>query len=232
MPTSTFDMNTIAGRAAYAANMAAKVATPEYAVPDTLINEVQEANAELQAAVADANDPAKRTSSSIALRDQRLRDFRRLASRVVSIVRGNAELDDKQLEDLGVQPIKTRRKEIPAPTEAPVLTAYLERGNIVVKLRRVAEGRGKPENAKMATVFRHVGPTPPEAWLPGMTVTKTTLSFPIPASQSGETLWICAFWQNATGASGPTSRPVSVSLPATQARPIEQEQATPMRIAA
>jgi hypothetical protein len=102
----------------------------------------------------------------------------------------------------------------------------------VIKLRRTERGRGKPANATMATLFRHVGPTPPAAWLPGTTLTRTKLTMPIPASQSGDTLWISAFWQNARGESGPTSRPISVMLPATLARPSEGEEVSPLQIAA
>jgi hypothetical protein len=100
MSSSILDNRNVAGRVASAANMAAKVGWADYGVPE---------------APAVANDPAQRTSSNIALRDQRLREFRALASRVVGIVRGNPDLDDKQLEDLGVRLIRTRRKIVPAP---------------------------------------------------------------------------------------------------------------------
>jgi hypothetical protein len=224
--------STIAGRVAYAANMAALVSDPVYGLPDGLIKEVQEVNTELQAAAQAAETPATRTTPAIAYRNQLISRFLKLASRVTSIARANGDLNEKQLEDLDVQPIATKRKEIPAPFEAPVVTAYLERDEVIVKLRRSVQVRGKAENATMASVFFYVEPTAPEAWQPGMTTTRTKIALPIPTSESGDTLWICAFWQHARGASGPTCRPLSINLPKAQVRPVEQQDVAPMRIAA
>ena len=236
MAASTSFPTTVAGQVAFAANMADKASLPAYELPLPLVAEVEVAAGQLQAAATAAANPDTRTKSAIALRDQRIREFRTLAGRVVKVVRANPALTAGQLEDLGVKPLAVRRKQIPAPTVSPVVTISRVDGRTVhMELRRDARGRGKPKDVAGAVVFTHVGPTAPTSsaeWTFAGSTTRTTFDLAFGPSETGDTVWITAFWQNARDVSGPASQPISVRLPAGGAMPQEMEDAEPMKIAA
>ncbi|MEM1010629.1 MAG: hypothetical protein AAGI46_00245 [Planctomycetota bacterium] len=236
MPDSAILPSTIAGKLSFAANMALRIADPVYAASDVLIAEVEQANTDLQAAATLAEQPLTRTKSNIADRNQKLEDFGKIAGRVVSILRGNPDLTDKQLEDIGVRPIATKRKSIPAPSEAPVFTNLRVDGRTIYgELRREARGRGKPADVTGAILFTATGPIAPmgmDGWTFAQSTTKTKFTLTMPPSETETVVWVSAFWQNAKDESGPASEPVSVKLASGGALPAENEERSPMRIAA
>ncbi len=176
-----------------------------------------------------------RTSVSIKDRNQKLAEMKRLAGFVVKAAEANPDLTDGQRESLGLRPIESARKVIPAPKDAPFVKVLQTDGRTVYgELRQATSRRGKPADVAGATIFTHVGPTAPMAneWTFAISTTKTSFELPFGPSATGDTVWISAFWQNAKDESGPSSHPTSVNLPAGGALPREKEQSTPMRIAA
>ncbi|MEM7806680.1 MAG: hypothetical protein AAF561_01045 [Planctomycetota bacterium] len=236
MSTAFNQDRTISARIAAAANMALLVRNPVYGLSESLMTDVQNANDALQAAATLAAQPTTRTKSNIADRNQKLDDFSKISGRVVSILRGNADLTDKQLEDIGVRPLATKRKSIPAPSEAPVFTNLRVDGRTIYgELRREARGRGKPADVTGAILFTATGPIAPmgmDGWTFAQSTTKTKFTLTMPPSETETVVWISAFWQNAKDESGPASEPVSVKLASGGALPTENEERSPMRIAA
>lgn len=236
MPASTSFPTSIADQVVYAANMAAKAQLPEYDLPQVVVDLVTEANDGLQAAAAKASDPATRTSGAIANRDVALKAFFNVAGRVVAILRTKENLNPEQLESIGVRPLASRRKSVPAPSEAPdVVISRVEGRTIYGELRRTARGRGKPADVAGAIIFTGTGPIVPTSmsgWTFAQSTTRTTFSVTMPPSETETIVWVSAFWQNARDESGPASQPISVKLASGGALPTEHEQPTPMRIAA
>ena len=235
MPAS-YMPRTQAAQVAWAANMASQISgSPDYGVPEPLVTDFGTATGTLQAAYTVATEPSTRTKGTVSALHTALKAMRRIAGFVVKAVEANPNLTDQQRDDLGLRPRATPRKSIPEPKQSPFIKVKRVDGRTVHgELRQETSRRGKPADVAGATIFTHVGPTPPTAndWTFAQSITKTSFELTFGPSETGDTVWISAFWQNAKDESGPTSPPTRVELPAGGALPQEADERSPMRIAA
>ena len=203
--------------------------SPEaYGLTPAQIEGFGQLNQALKVAWAKVQDPATKTKVTVAAKNDALAAMKAEAAKLVSIVQG-VGLSDAQKIALGVTVRDTTRTATRRPTKAPTVEIVNVEGRTVTVQLLQGEGRrGRPTKVDGATVFTHLGPTPPatiDGWRYASQATKTRVELPFGPSETGDTAWIAAFWTNA-GGTGPTSRPVSVNLPAQAALP-ERAEAKP-----
>ena len=178
----------------------------------------------LQAAV----DPETRGRRTVFLKQETknalVAETRRLAKQINNLMK----VDDDQRQALGLTIRDTTRSAKSRPKAPPVVkVAGTDGRTVTVDLLRADARRGRPAQVDGATVFTHLGPTPPatiEGWRYAAQVTKSRVELPFGPSEAGDTAWVVAFWTNTAG-TGPASRPVSVNLPAGGVLPKEAGEA-------
>ena len=153
--------------------------------------------------------------------------MKRMASELASFIQSQPRISADKKKALG---LTVRRspggRVVPAPGEAPIFEVRSVVGRAVkFRLRTPGSARsGKPEDVVSATVFTHVGPTPPATqaeWRYAKTLTRASGELHFPAGGGANTAWVTAFWTNGKGQNGPTATPVQVNLPA--AGPVPNE---------
>ena len=182
------------------------------------------------------NDPATRTPIASADRRAAREALLDYARYLTGAINTDPLTTDSQRDALGIS-ARRRPTPVPVPTAVPLIDIEVS-GRRIVTVRLHADGnrRGKPARVKGASLFTHVGPTPPadvDGWrFEGITTrTKVDLDFSAAAGGEAATVWIAANWFNERGQTGNVCAPVSVNLPAaTGARP--SGSATAMKIAA
>jgi hypothetical protein len=122
--------------------------------------------------------------------------------------------------ELGLPPRDFEPTPVPPPSAAPLLEVKSVFGRTArIRLIDAANPtrRGKPLGVIGASVFSHVGATPPaelSAWKFEGNTGRTTVDVVFPSSvASGATVWLTAFWFNPRKQSGPACDPVSANLP-------------------
>jgi len=124
---------------------------------------------------------------------------------------------DGQLVALGL-PARTARTPIPAPGFSPKVDFLSVMGRTVrVRLHdSQSTRRGKPEGVNGASVFSHVGATPPANiadWKFEGNTSRTTVDVVFDESvPAGSLIWVTAFWFNNRKQSGPACDPVSLNI--------------------
>jgi hypothetical protein len=141
------------------------------------------------------------------------------ARRLVSIVRGQPQLSDAQLTELGLDVRKRTQTPIAAPTSAPTLRVRIEDGGRVLLQVNDSQvsGRRKPADVHGATFFMYVGedaPGGPEAFRFLRSAGKTTIRTQLPDDLApGTRVYFTAIWFNAKGDHGPATTPISIQVP-------------------
>ena len=193
-------------------------------------------DATLQAAWAATRDPGTKNKVSVANKDAALLAMKAMARNLVSVVQGTPGVTDAMKLDLGVTVRSTTATRIDPPKTRPFIKGLrIDGRTAIVELGQADGVRGKPAKVAGATIFTHLGPVAPASrgeWMFAMSATRTTVELPCPASATGDTLWVTAFWTNAKGQAGPACDPTSINLPAGGVLPQEMAQTTTMKIAA
>ena len=187
----------------------------------------------LVAAYAAAGDPSTRTRGSVAAKNNAFAAMKAAAKGIVSIIQGTAGVTDQMKIDAGLTVRKTKPTPKPVPAAAPAITVTAVNGRTVtIQLRHGLSKRAKPANVASATILTSTGAAKPLSagdFQFNQNTTLTTADVTFGPSETGDTVWITAFWSNNRGESGPAATPVSVSLPAGGA--IATQQMPVMRIA-
>lgn len=191
-----------------------------------------------EAKLVAAIDPLTRGNRTVFLKDEARTLLVATTRSYARQINNTMSVTDAQRQALGLHIRDTTPSSVGVPGESPVVFAELIRNRRVkLTLRQNSNLRAKPAGVADALIFTHVGPTAPgvgsDQWQYAATISRTTMTLTAPPSETGDTLWISAFWTNAKGQSGPASEPVSVNLPAGGSLPQEQgEVQSPMRVAA
>ena len=172
------------------------------------------------AAYTAASNDGTRSKSLVATKDAAKLALLANARDLYQIVQGTPSVTDAQRQDLGVTVRKTEPTPVPAPALAPGLLVKSVSG-WTARIRLVDAGdtasRGKPAGVNGASVFSHVGATPPadiSNWKFEGNTGRTTLDVLFPsATAPGAAVWLTAFWFNSRKQSGPACAPVSTNLP-------------------
>jgi hypothetical protein len=173
------------------------------------------------AALALASDPATRGGATVRGKDQSRRELLALVRDVARMVRNNVNVSDARRFALGLTPRRgaTAAAAIPAPDAAPFVHVASVSGRTVrLRLRDSASSsrRGRPPRVASASLFTHVGPTPP-ASLAGWAFAGNTagvrpdVTFPADVPP-GSSVWVAARWNNARLLAGPMSAPANAYL--------------------
>ena len=183
-------------------------------------------NEALQIAYPLGTNPKTRTEGTVAAKLDALEAMKVRANELVTIIQVNPEVTDQQKRDLGLTIRKTSQTPVGVPKARPILKVDRTEGRTVfTRLQSGEARRGKPAGVAGATVFTFVGPAAPDAmgdWQFAGQTTRPTFEIPFAPSAVGDTVWVTAFWTNTKGQAGPSSRPISVNLPAGGVLPKEQ----------
>ena len=187
------------------------------------------------AKLATATDPETRGVRTVFQKSEAKRELVRQTRQIARQINNLMNVTDDQRQALGLT-IRDTPTPVPAPGVAPVVFAELVGGRSVkITLRQNSNLRARPEGVADALIFTHLGPTAPaemNGWAYAGTVSRTATTITLPPSPAADKVWVCAFWTNAKGQSGPASTPVSVDLPAGGVLPREAEAGEPLRLAA
>ncbi len=201
---------------------------PGYKVSVELMDEFSAAVTAAAAALATVQNQTTRTKVTIAEKNEKMEAMRRLARAVVGIVQFTPGVTDAMKLAAGVT-VRAQPSRHPAPIVKPIVVVNrVEDRRVYIQLRGDENTRAKPRFCTGAVVFSHVGETAPASvheWDFAATVTRTDVVLPFPPSETGDTAWISAFWQNGKGESGPASQPIRINLPAASVVPTETEEA-------
>ena len=174
-------------------------------------------NAIYETAYLEAVDPETRTKGKIAAKAQARVNLMAAAADLAKKIDGTSTVTDEQKIDLGLS-VRATPTPIPAPDEAPNVD-ILERIGTTVKIK-MHDGsgtrRGRPVGVQGASVFSHVGATPPATlgdWKFEGNTTRTKIDIQFnPTLPAGTIVWITCFWYSPRGLSGPGCTPVSAIL--------------------
>jgi hypothetical protein len=111
-----------------------------------------------------ACDPASRSKTAVMAKNQARFNLKHEAKLLANTVNGMATVSDSQRVELGLN-VRAAPHPIPQPSTPPVIEVASTSGwTARVRLRAAGSGgarRGKPPGVAGASVFSHVGPTPP-----------------------------------------------------------------------
>jgi hypothetical protein len=168
-----------------------------------------------------ANENMTRTPSAIQTKNLAKADLvsgRGGIRELAGIVQKFPGTTNTERSDLGLTVRDAEPTPIPPPTVSPEID-FIPTGTRTIRIRlhnEVTLNRRKPEGVKGATVFYHVGATPPaelSEWTFHENVTRTTLDVNLPPSIApGSQVWFTAFWFNPRAQSGPAATPVSTFM--------------------
>ena len=171
-------------------------------------------------ALTAATDPSTRGGSTILAKGQARVNLVAYCRKVARCIQGTLTVTDQQRYDLGLTVRNVEPTPIPRPAGAPLVEVKQVFGRTArVRLIDAANPtrRGRPAGTMGASVFSHVGPTPPadlSAWQFEGSTGRTTIDVTFPSSvPAGATVWLTAFWFNPRKESGPPCDPVSANLP-------------------
>jgi hypothetical protein len=161
--------------------------------------------------------PTIRSMSSVAAKNTVRMALRQSASRLSSIIKGQANVTDAQRAELGLN-VRAKQTVTPRPESPPLLSVDSVRGwTVRIRLSdSMAVRRGRPPAAHGAAIFSFVGTEPASdltQWTflgnTGRTSLDVTFSSTVPG---GSAVWISAYWFNARKQSGPPCAPVGTNL--------------------
>ena len=164
---------------------------------------------------ATANEPATRTKSAVAAKNQSRKNLVAGATQLADYIIRNPAVSNAQLIDLGLDP-RTERTPVPPPTGSPSIDFKAVDGRIVTLRLHGRTGRGKPAGVAGVAIFSHVGATPPASisdWKFEGNAGRTTVAVAFDDSvPAGSLVWFTAFWFNNRKQSGPACDPVSINI--------------------
>ena len=194
-----------------------------YGIPAPMMSAFANLNAQLQEAWKKSEHETTRTRVTIDERDVLLAQLKVMVRNLVSIIQGTPSATSAMKIAAGLTVRDKKPTPKPVPSVKPVLVVTQVDGRTVtMELRSNLTKRGKPVGVAGATVFTATGAAAPQstdAWKFAFNTTQTKVEFPFPPSETGETVWITAFWNNAKDQSGPAATPVCVELPRSTAAP-------------
>jgi hypothetical protein len=158
----------------------------------------------------------ERSQKSVVAKNTAKEALKAEARRLVSIVRGQAQLSDAQLSGLGLEVRKRTHTPVDVPKQAPTLRVKSVEGNQVTLQVNDSQvsGRRKPADVHGATFFIHVGTDVPdraEEFRFLRSAGKTTIRTQLPDGlEPGTPVHFTAIWFNAKGEHGPAATPVSM----------------------
>lgn len=220
MSKSSYMPDKQADQVAWAAQFlgAVQANAPQYGVPATMVTAFSAIVGTMQEAWAAASNPATRTKGTVAAKDVAVKNMKTYARGMVSIVQGMPGVTDEMKITAGLTVRKTKPTPRPVPVQRPFVKVINVDGRTVrIELRQDAAKRGRPAGVASATVLTASGITSPmtaDGWIFGSTTTRTTVDVPFPPSETGDTVWITAYWSNTRGETGPGATPISINLPA------------------
>lgn len=181
-----------------------------------------------------ATTPATRTKGSIAAANDALKAMRAAAQNIVGYIQATATVTDQMKIDAGVTVRKTHPSPIPPPHQKPYLVVTnIDGRKVTLELRQAVDKRSKPPAVAGATILSSTtGAMTAESWQFKANTTKTKITIPFPPSETGDTVYVTAFWTNAKDQSGPAADPIAINLPAGGVV-LEKQNATPkLKVAA
>jgi hypothetical protein len=156
----------------------------------------------------------------VLAKDTARRDLVAYCRLLARIIQGTLTVTNAQRYALGLTVRDVISTPIPAPSSPPDIDIVsTTRRTVRIRLHDSASStrRGRPPGVAGASVFSHVGPTPPPAlpdWRFEGNITRTKVDVVFDADvASGATVWIAAFWFNTKTQAGPTSSPISTNVP-------------------
>lgn len=172
------------------------------------------------AALTAATDPSTRGGATIFAKQTARKDLVAYCRLTARTIQGTITVTNAERYALGLTVRDVLPSPIPPPASAPDIDIISVSGR-TVKIRlhdsTSSARRGRPPGVAGASLFSHVGPTPPAAlsdWRFEGNVTRTTIGIVFDAEvANGATVWIAAFWFNAKTQAGPTSSPISTNVP-------------------
>src|SRR3954451_9516140 len=166
-----------------------------------------------------AVDPGVRNKMAVSAKNASRLALKNSARLLASIINGQATVTDAQKIELGLT-VRAHPAPVPPPAHFPQVVVKSVTGRMASLLLVDASTpgrRGKPVGVLGASLFSHVGATPPTDladWkFEGNTGrTKFDVTFPSDTAP-GAMVWLTAFWFNPRKQSGPACPPVCTNLP-------------------
>jgi len=166
-----------------------------------------------------ATTPQTRTGPGVANKNEKRRAMEHLARMIAVMLRGTTALSDVDRLALGLNVPKARVRHVRPPGNSPVVKVLGIQGKRVMISLSDSDRktrRARPDEATGATLFYHVGESPPlnrDDWRYLICSTKTRLTIDFDQTlPTGTRVWISGWWKNRRDEAGPSSRPVSVCV--------------------
>jgi hypothetical protein len=210
------------GLLAWSTNFATKISAGATAYGLTTANATTYSTAQTDFAtkLTAATEPSTRGKATVQAKDISRATLVALSQQFARQVQGTMTVTDEQRLALGLTVRKTEPTPQPPPADAPLVQVTKVAGRTInIKLIDTTNPtrRGKPAGVAGASIFTHIGATPPAEitdWVFQGNTGRTTgsIDFP-PTTAPGATVWVTAFWFNNRKASGPAADPISANLP-------------------
>ncbi len=170
-----------------------------------------------------AQNPLTRTPPNIQAKDAAKTSLINATRMLVDVVQAWPEMTNEKRADLKITLRDRKPTPSPVPSTSPFIKVKSIDGRIVTfECQSTKTSRGKPKDVSGVTLFSHYGPTPPqtaEGWkLIGMSG-RTTVTTTFDDMDAGGTVYVTGFWFNGRKQSGPSGKPISISLAATTPLP-------------
>lgn len=219
MPSSSYMPDKVADQVLWANtfNTVVSGAVAAYGVPAGLMAAFGDVNTALQEAWQASELPSTRTKGTIATRNNALKLMRETAKNLVSIIQGTPAVTDEMKIAAGVTVRKTHGSPIGVPTQSPFIKVKSINGRqVTVQLQQDVSKRCKPPGVAGATILSATTATEStDRWKFLRNTTRPgTVTITFPASSTGDTVYLSAFWWNERGESGPAANPLAINLPA------------------
>ena len=188
-----------------------------YGISESMRDDAVAAETTFAAAYAIATNPLTRTRAAIAGKDDAAAAWRRVAGRIVALVRAQPNLSDADRIGLGLPP-RAANVAIAVPNLAPSLVVLGIDGR-TARLRaddNTTDRRGRPATAAGVVLFSHVGDEPSQDvrdWRYEGASSAVTLSVTFDAALPiGQLVWSSAQWLSPRLEAGPSATPVYAHL--------------------
>jgi hypothetical protein len=186
--------------------------------PDAATN--QGFNDAFQAALVTANDPATRTTPTIAAKDSAKAAAVSFCRTLAQQIQAFPTITDEQLANLGLTVRQTGRTPTPPPATYPLLGIVQQAAHACIMTiadQNTPAGRARPQGYAGCELYVSYGAVAPVS-LAGMSYvglqTRFAFNWDLGSANVGQRAWLIGRWINRSGESGPTSAPVSLIVPA------------------
>jgi len=219
MPNKSYMPKREVDQVAWSAQVASVVgeSAAEYGVPTAVMTAFNLANTNLQGAWQASQNMATRTQGTVAAKNTALDEMKVQARSVVGYIQATPTVTDQMKIDAGITVRSDKPTPAPIPPKPFIKVTCVDERNVTIEICQNEQKRGKPARTESATILTATGPTCPMSMdgFTYLTVTgKSTLTIPFPPSETGDTVWITAFWTNTAKVAGPAAMPMKVNLAA------------------